>query len=50
MSDTEETVTISKVQYELLMADSKWLTALENAGVDNWGGIAFAYELMEEES
>lgn len=26
----------------------KWLTALENAGVDNWSGISFAYELLEE--
>lgn len=25
-----------------------WLQALENAGVDNWEGISFAYELLEE--
>ena len=31
-----------------LESDQRWLRALEDAGVDNWSGISFAYELMEE--
>lgn len=27
----------------------RFLDALENAGVDNWSGYGYAYELMEEE-
>ena len=44
----EETVTISKKEYESLLEDSKKLTALENAGVDNWQGYDYAIELMQE--
>lgn len=46
----EETVTIPREEYESLLEDSKWLSALENAGVDNWSGIEFAHELLEENS
>lgn len=42
------TVTIPSSLYEQLQADSNWLAALEDAGVDNWGGIDFAHELMRE--
>ncbi len=44
----EETVTISKKEYESLLEDSKKLTALKNAGVDNWEGYDYARELMQE--
>ena len=44
-----ETITIDKKEYESLLEDSKWLRALENAGVDNWEGIDFARELLNEE-
>lgn len=42
----EEMVTISKQLYEDLLTSERWLTALEDAGVDNWGGIEFALELF----
>ena len=44
----EETVTISKKEYESLKEDARWLQCLENAGVDNWPGIDYAYELKRE--
>jgi len=44
----EDMVTIPKKEYESLLEDSNWLNALENAGVDNWGGYNFAQELLEE--
>lgn len=34
--ESEETVTISKKEYESLQDDARWRTALENGGVDNW--------------
>lgn len=45
----EETVTISKKEYESLLEDRKWRIALENAGVDNWEGYSFACELLNED-
>ena len=45
---TNETVTISKEEYESLLEDRKWLQALEGAGVDNWEGYSFARELLNE--
>jgi hypothetical protein len=45
----EETVTISKKEYESFLQDRKWLAALENAGVDNWEGIDYARELLNED-
>ena len=44
----ELNITISKKEYESLLEDSKKLTALENAGVDNWEGYHYAIELMQE--
>ena len=41
---TEETVTISKKEYERLLKDSAKLQALENGGVDNWQGYSYAME------
>lgn len=35
---------------KFLEEESKWLAALESAGVDNWQGIDFAKEIFEEES
>lgn len=49
MTEAEESITISKKLYESLLEDSKWLSYLESAGVDNWPGIDFAYELQNEE-
>lgn len=36
----------SRDMVESLEEDSLKLTCLENAGVDNWQGIDYAYELM----
>jgi len=44
----EEMVTISKSEYESLLEDSLWLSALEAAGVDNWQGYDSAREIYEE--
>lgn len=46
---TEETITITKKEYNSLLEDSKWLQALEGAGVDNWQGYDYAKELFNEE-
>jgi hypothetical protein len=47
--DLEDLVTIHKDEYEELLQASKWLSALEDAGVDNWDGIDFARDLLSEE-
>jgi len=47
--DGEEIVVITKKEYERLKQDSLWLAALEDSGVDNWSGISFAHEFLEEE-
>ncbi|OUA16753.1 hypothetical protein BK776_30820 [Bacillus thuringiensis serovar aizawai] len=46
---TEETVTISRAEYLRLLEDSEFLSCLEAAGVDNWGGYGDAWEMMESE-
>lgn len=49
MSDPKtETVTISKKEYLSLLEDRNMLTALENAGVDNWNGYDYAMETFEQ--
>lgn len=45
----DATVTISKKEYDSLLADSHKLSCLEMAGVDNWSGYDYAMELMGEE-
>jgi predicted phage-related endonuclease len=40
----EDTVTISRVEYEQLLADQRKLRALEQAGVAHWSGYAEAVE------
>tara|TARA_B110000495_G_C22912754_1_gene533072 strand:- start:214 stop:372 length:159 start_codon:yes stop_codon:yes gene_type:complete len=47
---SEETITISIYEYEDLLEDSRWLNALENAGVDNWIGIDQAKDAYNEEN
>jgi len=44
----EETVTITKEEYEELKKRSNWLTCLEHAGVDNWVGWEHAGELADD--
>lgn len=40
----EETITISKKEYDSLKDDAFCLQCLQNAGVDNWQGYDFAME------
>jgi hypothetical protein len=45
---TEETVTISKQEYERLLDDSEILKCCRAAGVDNWQGLDMAMEMYWE--
>lgn len=46
---TDETVTLSKEEYDNLCARDEWLSYLEAAGVDNWEGYNYAMEMRDEE-
>ena len=41
----EETVTITKAEYDSLLEDRDWLQCLEAAGVDNWQGFEVAIDI-----
>lgn len=45
----EETVTISKKEYDKLVEDSAFLGCLRAAGVDNWDGYGDAHEMMDQD-
>ena len=47
MTDKKETITISKEYFDVLIADSNMLLALQGAGVDNWEGYDDAIESLE---
>lgn len=49
MTEETESVVITLKEYLDLKEDSFWRTCVENAGVDNWCGMDYAHELMEEE-
>lgn len=49
MADEQEIVTIPKSEYDQLQKDSKWLAALEAAGVDNWQGYDEAVEILNSD-
>ena len=42
----EETITITKKEYESLKEDSKFLEALRAGGVDSWCGYDYACEMV----
>jgi hypothetical protein len=44
--EVNDLVSIPKNEYDQLLEESKWLAALEQAGVDNWNGIEFAMEIF----
>ena len=46
----QDQVTISKQEYDSLVEDSKWLSYLEAAGVDNWQGIDEAIRMRKEDA
>lgn len=41
-------VTVDKKTYDNWMEQLEWLACLEEAGVDNWEGISYAYGLCME--
>lgn len=47
-AENTKTVTITQKEYDDLLEDSLWLTALECAGVDNWDGWEEAQELYNK--
>ena len=49
MDKKNETVTISKEEYDSLLEDQHMLQCLQGAGVDNWAGYDLAIEMMNEE-
>lgn len=49
MPEFEETVTISKAEYDRLMEVDKFMNALDRAGVDNWEGYSMAWEYYDDE-
>lgn len=49
MDKKNETVTISKEEYDSLLEDQHMLQCLQGAGVDNWSGYDLAIEMMNEE-
>lgn len=42
-------VTITKKRFDELLKKEEWLSYLEEAGVDNWEGISYAYELKNND-
>ena len=44
----EETVTITKAEYDQLCKDAELLSYLEAAGVDNWEGFDEAIQMRRE--
>ena len=48
VNNMEETITISKEEYESLLEDQKLLQCLQDAGVDNWSGYDYAIEMMQK--
>lgn len=47
---SEEMISVPKKTWENLLKRVAWLGALEDAGVDNWEGISYAYELYNDTS
>lgn len=45
----EEMITILKSEYDNLKDSQRWLSALENAGVDNWSCYDYARDLYRDE-
>jgi len=43
-----EQITISIERYNELVDSERMLTALQNAGVDNWDGYDYAIELYQQ--
>ena len=46
--DDDTKVVIDRKEYESLLEDSVWLSALKSAGVDNWEGYDEAHIILKE--
>jgi len=46
VDEENETVTITKKEYEDFLEERTFLFALKSAGVDNWSGYDYAVELF----
>ncbi len=46
--EEKEMITISKKEYDRLDKVDRWLTCLEQAGVDNWEVYNIAIDVWEE--
>jgi len=44
----EETITITKKEYNRLQDVDRWRDSLDAAGVDNWQGIDLAYDIFNK--
>lgn len=44
----EETITISKKEYEKHLKNEMWLECLQRSGLDNWEWIDVAQQMMED--
>lgn len=44
----EKMVTITEKEYNRLLSDSRFLQALQEAGVDNWDGYSDAQEFLDD--
>lgn len=48
VNNMEETITISKEEYEKHLKNEMWLECLNRAGLDNWEWIDVAQQMMED--
>jgi hypothetical protein len=46
---SEGLVSLTQAEYDSLKRDSDFLQALESAGVDNWEGYSYAWQILEGE-
>lgn len=44
----EETITITRAEYDSLKEDQELLLFIQDAGVDNWEGYSYALENLAE--
>jgi len=45
----KDIVVLTQEEYDELVKRSEWLGWLEQAGVDNWDGYSYAFELRDED-
>jgi hypothetical protein len=48
--EQSQTITIPLSEYNSLRESAEWLGYLEAAGVDNWSGVEYAFELKHQDN